>query len=136
MPVALCIKCGSWKQAPVQRCTCGFLPARGSLDEARSVVLTEQFHSARELEELARAIRAGQPVRYDEEKLGRARGIGRRSTAVNLGLLGAAVTLGALVGGGLAGAPGFAIAALVVAAAIAVAITGALIGHVRRRSGG
>jgi hypothetical protein len=134
VPVALCIRCGGWKQSPLQRCPCGFAPARGTGDEAKSVVLSEQFRSAPELEVLARVIREGGAVAYDEGELRRAGGAGRRNVAVNLGLLAVALALGLLIAGAVGGLSPLTLGALGAALAVAVAITWVALARGRRRA--
>src|SRR5688572_23195791 len=114
--MGLCLKCGSWKQAPTQRCACGFEPARGSLDEAKSFVLLPQFRPIEELEANARAIGAGEAVEFREEELRRARGIGRWNAAVTFAFLAFAVLAGLTLGGAVAGLPLWGLAALAVLA--------------------
>ena len=95
---ALCIRCGGWKQAPMSRCGCGFAPARGTLEQAKSYLLTGQFRSAEELEQAARAIRAGHTPAYGDAELAVAMRIGRWNAAVTLSFLAFGVLLGLLIG--------------------------------------
>ena len=95
---ALCISCGGWKQAPMSRCGCGFAPARGSAEQAKSYLLTGQFRSAEELEQTARAIRAGEAPAYGEAELAVAMDIGRWNAAVTLCFIASGVLLGLLIG--------------------------------------
>ena len=135
MPVALCIKCGRWKQSPTQKCACGFEPARGSVDEARSFVLTEQFRSRQQLEAAAQALQAGGSVHYKEEELARSKSIGSSNAGVNFAFLCFAVLLGLLIGAGLAGLSMLLLVTIGVLAITALATALALLGRVERRVG-
>ncbi len=99
MSGALCIRCGEWKQAPTARCGCGFEPAKGSADAAGSVILSEQFRTSAELEELAKRIRSGEAIAFGEEELRLAASIPRWNVAVNLGAVVCAALLGLLMAG-------------------------------------
>jgi hypothetical protein len=130
---ALCISCGNWKQVPMSRCPCGFAPVRGSLDQAKSYLLTPQFRAPEELEVAARAIRAGEAVAYPEAELEVAMRIGRWNAAVTLAFLAAAVLLGLLLGSVAARMPLAFLAAVGVLAAIAFSAAFKLMGHVDRK---
>jgi hypothetical protein len=114
-------------------CTCRFWPARRSLDEAKSYILTEQFRSAGELDELARLIRDGKTITYGEEELKVAMRIGDWNAAVSIGFLVAAVLLGLLVGGAAGGLSGIAIAIIGVFVAIAFVIAFTWMNYVNKR---
>jgi len=134
MSVALCIRCGDWKQSPSHKCRCGFLPAKGSLDEARSFLLTEPFRSEGELEQLAGTIRAGEPLpAFDESELRMAKGIVFWTAALNLAWLTVAVLLGILVGALFARLSGLTLMILGAVLLIALLITRALRTHLDRR---
>ena len=90
----LCIRCGAWKQSPMGRCSCGFKPERGSLDEARSYALTEQFRSEEEILVARAALQAGQPVSYGDEELRVAATIGAWNARVTFAWLGWALLAG------------------------------------------
>jgi len=94
--MSVCIQCGEYKQAPTSRCSCGFLPARGSTDEAKSYILTTQFRTPEELEEIARLIKAGVGIPYDERELRIASTIKHWNLAVNLSFIVAAALFGLL----------------------------------------
>ena len=96
--LSLCLKCGNSKQTPGQRCGCGFKPARRSRDEAKSYVLTLQFRSAEELDQIQRSIRAGEAIAFREEELKLAAIIGKWNAAVTLSFLAAAVLAGLFIG--------------------------------------
>lgn len=94
----------------------------------KSFILSEQFRSPEELEELRRRIRAGDTLEFDEKELSVAAGIGNWNAAVTLSFLVAAALFGLLfalvalgISGGLSPYPwaGLGVTALLSAAAIA-----------------
>jgi hypothetical protein len=73
MAKAICLKCGNEKTAAFADCAkCGFDPAAHGVDketQARSLLLSDQFTAARELERLAAELRAGRTVPFDPQKV-------------------------------------------------------------------
>ncbi|MCP3099094.1 hypothetical protein LZ198_09460 [Myxococcus sp. K15C18031901] len=73
MNVAVCVGCGETKEGAFTPCDeCGLDPARAGTDrmlQARSLLLSERFHSERELLALGRKIHLGEAVPYDTAKL-------------------------------------------------------------------
>ena len=112
------------------RCSCGFQPARGSSDQAKSYLLSDQFRSASELTELAQKIRSGQPVAFGDEELRLGMAIATWNAAVTASFLAFAVLLGLLIGGAVAGLSGSALAAIGASAALAGVVAFGLMAHV------
>ena len=127
--LSLCLKCGNWKQAPAQRCGCGFKPARRSPDEAKSYVLTLQFRSPEELDQIQRSIRAGEPVAFTDDELKLASTIGSWNAAVTLSFLAAAVLTGLFIGTIVARVSLRAIAGVGAAAVLAFGLAFGLMRH-------
>ena len=96
--MSLCIRCGTWKQAPLSTCACGFKPAGGTDDEAKSFILSPQFRTPEALEEIRRGILAGEPPAFGDKELEVARTIGAWNGRVTLAFLGAAVLTGLALG--------------------------------------
>jgi hypothetical protein len=119
----------------MQKCSCGFQPARGSLDEAKSYVLSEQFRSSQELNDIARAIRAGELISFRDEELKVALGIGNWNAAVTAAFLVSAVLLGLLLGGALASLSAVTLASIGAVTAVAFVIAFRLMGFVDRKVG-
>ncbi|MCE9668814.1 hypothetical protein LY474_13400 [Myxococcus stipitatus] len=73
MNFAVCVGCGETKEGAFTPCEgCGLDPARAGTDrmlQARSLLLSERFYSERELTELGRKLRQGEPLAYDTQKL-------------------------------------------------------------------
>ncbi len=73
MTLAVCVRCGKSKVGAFTPCPgCGLDPAAHGTDrelQARSLLLTDRFFPAGELEALGRKIRAGEPVSFDEAQL-------------------------------------------------------------------
>ena len=73
MAKAICLKCGNDKTASFADCPkCGFDPAANEVDketQAKSLLLSEEFSSRKELARLAAEIRAGRAIPFDSEKL-------------------------------------------------------------------
>lgn len=132
---SLCIKCGEWKQAPMSRCACGFQPAAKSMDQAKAYVLSNQFRSAEELNELAQRIKSGEPVWFGDDELRVAATIDNWNAAVTMSFLLFAVMLGLALGTVLAGLSVLVIVAIAVCAAIAGATAFRLMAYVDRKVG-
>ena len=130
--MSLCIRCGSYKQAPSGVCRCGFKPLRGSLDEAKSFVLSTQFRSPESLEASAEAVRAGQVIMFSERELKLAQRIGSWNAAVTLSFLASAVCLGFFIGAVVARSSLWVLTALSCTAAAAFACAFALMRLVDR----
>lgn len=127
---SLCVKCGSWKQAPMARCGCGFRPTRSSLDQAKCYALSSQFRTAPELEALAQRIRSGLSLSFGEDELRLAMTVGNRSAMVTMSFLLFAVLLGLLIGGAVARLPVVALVTIGVAAAFSGVIAFKLLASV------
>jgi pantothenate kinase len=73
MTQAVCVRCGKSKVGAFTPCAgCGLDPAAHGTDrelQARSLLLTDRYYSAGELEALGRKLRAGEPVSYDAAQL-------------------------------------------------------------------
>ena len=119
----------------MSRCGCGFAPARGSVEQAKSYLLTGQFRSAEELEQAARAIRAGGAPPYGEAELALAMDIGRWNAAVTLCFLASGVLLGLLIGSIVARMQLAFLVLFGALAAIAFMAAFRLMGHVDRKIG-
>ncbi|HZI13600.1 MAG TPA: hypothetical protein VE153_24680 [Myxococcus sp.] len=69
MTLAVCVRCGKSKMGAFIPCAgCGLDPAAHGTDrelQARSLLLTDRFFPAGELEALGRKLRAGEPVSFD-----------------------------------------------------------------------
>ncbi len=133
MSRALCFHCGDWKQAPTARCRCGFIPVKGTMDIAKSVICSEQFRSAEELEDMAKLIRSGTPIAYDERELSVAANIGTWNMMVNLGLGLAGALASLLIVGLIAGLPTMANVILGSALGVALVVVYALMKTVDHR---
>lgn len=129
--MSLCIRCGAWKQVAISGCACGFTPARGSDDEARSFLLTTQFRTPEALEEARRAILAGEPLEFGERELALARTIGGRNARVTLAFLGAAILLGLALGSILGRMSLWFIGATAACAGVALLLAFRLMSHVQ-----
>lgn len=127
---SLCVKCGDWKQAPMSRCGCGFRPDESSTDSAKSYLLSSQFRTAEELNELAQRIRSGQQLSFGDDELKLAMTIGNWNAAVTMSFVVFAILLGLLLGGVAASLSALALGAIGLSAAVAAALAFRLMGYV------
>ena len=73
MAKAICLKCGNYKTAAFAECPkCGFDPAAHGVDketQAKSMLLSEEFTSSKELSRLSAELQAGRAVPFDSAKV-------------------------------------------------------------------
>src|SRR6516165_3078794 len=69
MTLAICIRSGEKKIGALTRCAkCGF-KAEQTVDQARSLLLTDHYLAHAELETLAQKLKCGEQVQFDEASL-------------------------------------------------------------------
>jgi ABC-type transporter Mla maintaining outer membrane lipid asymmetry permease subunit MlaE len=93
-------------------------------------VLTLQFRSAEELDQIQRSIRAGEPIAFSDDELKLAATIGSWNAAVTLSFLAAAVLTGLFIGAIVARVSLRAIGVVGAAAVLAFALAFGLMRHV------
>jgi len=87
---AVCVRCGKLKLRALIRCkSCGFTPSSRE-DQARSLMLSQQFDAGeevvglqpQELQSVATRIQGGQPFQFDPETLAKVMAIHESACAV------------------------------------------------------
>ena len=70
MTLAICTNCGHEKLGAFTPCSaCGFDPSNDKVTQAKALLLCDHYASVEELRAASAAIKAGEEVVYDQEKL-------------------------------------------------------------------